>query len=48
MLHREAPNGIELTSAKINTFYTFKSPNVVENILDFTQEAKILMTLKLN
>ena len=28
MLKREASNGLELTIAKLNTFYAFKPPNV--------------------
>ena len=54
MLQREATNGIELTTALLNTFYAFKPPDVfepwsedrfqclIQNIFELTQEVRIL------
>ncbi len=58
MLARDASNGIDLTIAKLTTFYAFKAPNVFEpwseglyqnllsNILDITQDVETIKKFK--
>ena len=58
MLVREATNGIELTIAKLKTFYAFKAPNVFDpwsqdlyikllnSILDLTKDVKPIRDIR--